>query len=76
MFFNAVIEGNTNTVRNLVEQGGDINQTIGQGWTALHIASEQGHLELVQYLVEQGADVNDVPIMARLLFISPVRKGI
>ena len=56
-FFIAVIKDDRNKVRNLVEQGGDVNHAANDCYTPVYIASCQGHLELVRYLVEQGGDV-------------------
>ena len=28
------------------------------GWTALHIASRNGHIDIVKYLIKTGADIN------------------
>jgi ankyrin repeat protein len=47
----------------LLDLGATINQkatfggpTHGQGITALHMASQNGHLEMVQFLIRRGAD--------------------
>lgn len=47
----------------LIEHGATVNHkatfgglTHGQGVTALHMASQNGHLEMVKYLIRRGAD--------------------
>ena len=47
-----------NIVKNLVEQGADVNVKDYRYKTALHHAVEAKSLEIVKYLVEHGADVN------------------
>jgi hypothetical protein len=51
------------TVEWLIEHGATVNQKAtfgglshGQGVTALHMASQYGHLAMVQLLIERGAD--------------------
>lgn len=50
--------GNLELVRQLLENGYDVNGRDNQGKTALHAAARSGSLELVKLLVERGADVN------------------
>ena len=35
-----------------------MNKGKDDGWTALHSAAQNGHLEVTQYLISQGAEVN------------------
>ena len=42
----------------LVEDGTDVNAKNIYRWTALILASKNGHLEIVKYLVENGVDLN------------------
>jgi hypothetical protein len=41
----------------LVEQQADVNVAKPDGWTPLHLAAWNGHVEVVKFLVEQRADV-------------------
>ena len=42
----------------LLDKGGDVNATQESETSALHVASENGHLGIVKSLIEKGADVN------------------
>ena len=42
----------------LTSSGADVNIRDSYGWTALHIASYNGHLKIVQLLLCQGADIS------------------
>jgi ankyrin repeat protein len=52
--------GNTDLVRNLLDQGHDINQTGGFpiSFTPLMYAAREGHIDTVKLLVSKGADIN------------------
>ena len=45
------------TVKTLVELGASINQSMQEGWTALHVASQNAQLEVVRELIGLGADI-------------------
>lgn len=51
-------QGNLETVRYLVENKADVNQSGLSGWTALHFAVLFYHEEIVTYLLSKEADVN------------------
>ena len=58
-FHKGVIEGKIYFVKLLVEEEGvNVNARDEYKCTALHWASENGHLDIVKYLVESGADIN------------------
>ncbi|KAJ7441840.1 ankyrin repeat-containing domain protein, partial [Mycena galericulata] len=42
----------------LIKHNASVNQAGKDGWTALHFASENGHLDIVQLLIEHNASVN------------------
>lgn len=54
----AVACGRTELVRELIEQGVDVNQRNAQGHTALHLAVRRGDRDLVQLLLDNGADLD------------------
>jgi uncharacterized protein len=54
----AALNGNTDTVRELIHQGADINQRDENGRTALMFAAINMHYETMKVLLEYGADVN------------------
>ena len=49
----AASEGKLDFVRWLIESGAKVNTTMGSGWTALHAASMNGHVEvrILSYLL-------------------------
>ncbi|MCJ1387554.1 hypothetical protein MMC18_000397 [Xylographa bjoerkii] len=49
----AVRVGSTSVVRVLLSNGADVNQQNDDGWTALHEAAKEGHVELVRQLIEE-----------------------
>ena len=53
----AALDGNTETVRELIQQGADINQRDHNGRTALMFAVMNMHYETMKVLLEDGADV-------------------
>ncbi|MBE9210413.1 ankyrin repeat domain-containing protein [Nostoc sp. LEGE 06077] len=57
-FFDAVFESDTNTVRELVAQGLDINSLNEDGSTAVHCAVNCGNVKMIKLLAELGADLN------------------
>jgi len=60
---NAVISGNINTLKMLIENRPDYcNSVMDSGWTPLAYASNFGHVIIVEALLEGGADVNLVGI--------------
>ena len=54
----AVYEGNLVKVKELVENGADVNAQGEYGDNPLGGAAHFGYLEIVEYLVKNGADVN------------------
>ncbi|MBN2273547.1 MAG: ankyrin repeat domain-containing protein [Bacteroidales bacterium] len=52
--------GELETVKKVIEKGGNVDKKDIAGQTALMYAAESGSLEVIKYLVEKGADVNAV----------------
>ncbi|MBN1415841.1 MAG: ankyrin repeat domain-containing protein [Bacteroidales bacterium] len=52
--------GELETVKNVIEKGGNVDSRDIADQTALMWAAESGSLEVVKYLVEKGANVNAV----------------
>ena len=50
--------GDINRVRELGEGGVGVNDADDQGFTALHCASQEGHVAIVDILLEAGATVD------------------
>lgn len=51
-------DGDIDTVRQLLEEGADINQFDEMGETPLHRAVDSENLEMVKYLLSNGANVD------------------
>jgi hypothetical protein len=49
--------GDLERVKQLVEGGANIEETNGDGMTALLLASQEDHFDIVVYLVEHGANI-------------------
>lgn len=54
----AALDGNTEKVKQLIQQGADINQRDDNGRTGLMFAVINTHYETMKLLLEYGADVN------------------
>jgi ankyrin repeat protein len=52
------LQGRLSLVRSMLERGADVNFVDDDGFTALCVASQEGHLEIVDVLVAAGALVN------------------
>src|SRR4051794_37019630 len=53
----AAMAGDTDAVRALLKQGGDVNGAQGDGLTALHWAARKGDADLAKVLIYAGANV-------------------
>jgi ankyrin repeat protein len=55
----AAHRGDIATVKSLLAKGANLNATMAEsGWTALMLASGEGHSEVVTFLLTKGAKVN------------------
>ncbi len=54
---NAAQQGDIAMVRQLLRQGSDVNESQGDGMTALHWAAERGDFELAEILIFAGANI-------------------
>ncbi|XP_056135646.1 protein phosphatase 1 regulatory subunit 27b isoform X2 [Lampris incognitus] len=52
----AVLSGNLECVKLLVQYGADIHQRDEEGWTPLHMACSDGFPHIARYLLSLGAD--------------------
>jgi hypothetical protein len=53
----AMWKGDRSAVHRSIEQGANVNMTVGDG-TALSAAAQRGDADLCRYLLSQGADIN------------------
>lgn len=56
--FNAASSGDFRTIKEYIDEGGNVNVTNKQGTTLLHCAASKAHNDIVQLLIENGANVN------------------
>jgi ankyrin repeat protein len=54
----AAKKGDIVKVRELLQQGADVNAKDNNQWTPLHVAAKYGKTKVAKLLIEQGADVN------------------
>jgi ankyrin repeat protein len=54
----AVLAGDLAKVRQLLDQGADINDTAGYSYTPLQMAAGEGKDEIAKFLIDRGADIN------------------
>ena len=54
----AARQGDSQTVKELIERGADVNAATKYGATALSYACDRGHVEVVQMLLDKGANPN------------------
>jgi len=54
----AVEDGNIERVKQLIEEGADVNVKYRRGTTVLHLASGVGRMDMVELLVSKGAKIN------------------
>ena len=71
----AAIEGKTEQVETLLDQGVSPNAKESFGQTALELAISQGHFEIAQLLVDRGADVNLPSMLGMTPLISAAARG-
>lgn len=53
----AAKRGDAAAVRELIQQGADVNEAYGDGMTALHWAAQRGDFEIAQLLIAAGANL-------------------
>ena len=54
--FSAAAKGNMDLVRELFQDGANINVVSPNGFTPLHRAAQNGHQDIVAFLLQNGAD--------------------
>jgi len=54
----------------------DVNALNCQGWTALHLAANEGHLDIVKFLAcERNVDINVMDYRSETVFHGAARHG-
>ncbi len=56
--FRAVSSGDVNQMKQLLEQGFDVDRPIFLGISALNVAAMTGDVEMLKFLINEGANVN------------------
>lgn len=54
----ATLDNDLSRVKKLLNNGCDINSTDSSGYTALHYAARNNHIDIVRFLISNGACVN------------------
>lgn len=65
LFLDAVIDGDRDLTKRLIELGADISRTDGQGWDPLMHAAAGGYEEIVDLLVNEGATYGEDALLRR-----------
>ena len=61
--FDAIKKGDLEFLKETIKPGENLNFRHGEnGFTMLHLATTQGHLDIVKYLVENDVDVNALDV--------------
>lgn len=55
---NAALYGNSELIKWLIENGADVNLQDANGYTALHFAAQENHIESARILIDAGANVD------------------
>ena len=71
----ACCNGNLKKVKQLLEEGADVNVKDEKGRTALMFASWYSHKEVVKQLLEKGADVDAEDIYGKTALMYASEKG-
>ena len=59
----AVKNGDIKNVRELIENGADVNAKDKNRWTALHEAALNGNIDAAKFLIENGANVDVAKVL-------------
>ncbi len=71
----AAMQGDSNIVKKMIDEGVDVNSTTVAGVTPLMYAADGGHIEIVKMLVEAGAEINKKPDNGTTALISAVKNN-
>ena len=71
----AAKRGYYDTVKELLGNGANVNQTNKDGWTALHGAAFNGHTDIVRLLLKWGANVNQADDSGMTVLSMAAAKG-
>lgn len=68
----AAYHGLTNTLLKFLDLGANIQATNNKGATALHLASQNGHLLIVEMLIQSGTEID----AQTLLGVTPLHRAV
>ncbi|XP_008556238.1 putative ankyrin repeat protein RF_0381 [Microplitis demolitor] len=60
LLYQAVREGNIESVKEAIRQGIDVNKLGPSGFSSLHVAAWNGYLEIIKLLIKNGAHLESV----------------
>ncbi len=73
--FVAIKEGNSETAKQLIKKGAEINRQGNNDFTPLMSASEHGRKEIVEILLANGADINANDEYGKTALLLAIDKG-
>lgn len=71
----AAFYGNKDTLKELLNSGGNVNAVSGEGVGLLHVAAQGGHVDTLELLAHRGANINQQTQFGRSPLHQAARHG-